>query len=96
MQCANPNCSTKLLYLRDGSLRLLELQMPAEVHFPSDDSGFSTRLRPRKFFWLCGACAEVLVISQWTSSGLVLRSRCHKEAENRDGRNVAQSRWNAA
>jgi hypothetical protein len=96
MQCANPDCSTELLYLRDGSLRLLELQMPAEVHVPSDDTGFSIRLLPRKFFWLCGACTEVLVISQWTASGLVLKSRCNKEGENTESRIAEQSRWNAA
>src|SRR5664279_765850 len=96
MQCANPRCSTELLYLREGSLRLLELQMPAEVHLPSYDTGFSGRLLPRKFFWLCGACTEVLVIGQWTLSGVVLRSRCHKEGENGESQIAAQSRCSAA
>src|SRR5664279_1697196 len=96
MQCANPRCSTELLYLREGSLRLLELQMPAEVHIPSYDTGFSGRLLPRKFFWLCGACTEVLVISQWTASGLVLKSRCNKDSENSQSRIAARSRLSAA
>ena len=28
MQCANPQCSKELLYLREGTLELLELESP--------------------------------------------------------------------
>ena len=60
-KCANPTCSTPLIYLREGKVFMVE--NPAEP-----------RIRPRgpvlakpkpggrvEHFWLCDACA-----SQWT------------------------------
>jgi hypothetical protein len=96
MQCANPDCSTELLYLRSGSLQLLEQHIPADLGSASDDTGFSARIPPRKFFWLCGECTKNFVIRQWTAGGLLLRKRCHEEVRQKDVQIETKSRLNVA
>jgi len=96
MQCANPNCSTELLYLRSGSLRLLEQQIPADIGFTSDDTGFSARIPPRKFFWLCGECTNYFVLHQWTAGGLLLLNRRIEDAQRKDVSIQKTSRLNVA
>jgi hypothetical protein len=74
MQCANPQCSKELLYLRKGRLDLLELDSHAHDRAPGDDGGFPINTFPSKFFWLCGECAKTHFIKRWTASGVVLES----------------------
>jgi hypothetical protein len=75
-QCANPQCSKELLYLREGRLALLEMESHANDQ-PPDDGAFAMRPLPSRFFWLCGECANTYVVKRWTPSGLavVLRNR---------------------
>jgi hypothetical protein len=77
MQCANPQCSRELLYLREGRIKLLELESNADDPFRPDDGSFAMNCLPSKYFWLCGECAEIYTLKRWTTSGLVLvlRSR---------------------
>jgi hypothetical protein len=75
MQCANPQCSKELLYLREGRIELLELELQSDDQFRPDEGAFAMKSLPSKFFWLCGECAKAHVIKRWTTSGLVLASR---------------------
>src|ERR1700704_3175111 len=50
MQCANPQCSKELLYLREGTLELLELESPSDNQFRPDEGAFATRPLPNNFF----------------------------------------------
>jgi hypothetical protein len=75
MRCANPQCSKELLYLREGTLELLELESHSGNQFRPDEGGFAMRSLPSKFFWLCGECAKTLMVKRWTTSGLVLVPR---------------------
>jgi hypothetical protein len=72
MQCVNPQCSNELLYLREGTIELLELDSHADDPFRPDEGGFAMRSLPSKFLWLCGECAKTLIVKRWTTSGLVL------------------------
>jgi hypothetical protein len=72
MQCANPQCSKELLYLREGTLELLELESPSDNQLRPDEGAFAMRSLPSKFFWLCGECAKTHIVKRWTTSGLVL------------------------
>lgn len=74
MKCANPGCSNRLLYLRAGSLRLLELE-DAYDKLQGETCAFSVRSAPARYFWLCGECSKVIAIGKWTSAGLVLETR---------------------
>ena len=75
MQCANPQCSKELLYLREGGLWLLELESHADDQLPPDDGAFAMRSLPSKFFWLCGECIKTHIVKRWTTSGLVVALR---------------------
>jgi hypothetical protein len=72
MQCANPQCSKELLYLREGRIQFLELESQSDDQLRPDDGAFAMKSLPSKFFWLCGECAKTHEIKRWTSSGLVL------------------------
>jgi len=80
MQCANPQCSRELLYLREGTLNLLEMESHSVDQFQSDVSAFAMRSVPSKFFWLCGECTKTLNLKRWTTAGLVLVLRNQKTA----------------
>ena len=80
MQCANPQCSEKFLYLREGTLELLELESHSDDQLRPDDSAFAMRSLPSKFFWLCGECTKTHIVKRWTTSGLVLVLRNQKTA----------------
>lgn len=80
MQCANPQCSKDLLYLREGRLELLELELYSRDHISADDDGFPIRSLPSRFFWLCGECTKTHIMKRWTASGLVLEFHAVKFA----------------
>ena len=81
--CANPQCSKELLYLREGSLQLLELESDSDDQSEQDDGAFATKHLRSKFFWLCGECSKTHIVKQWTTSGLVLELRNQKTAGGR-------------
>jgi hypothetical protein len=76
-QCANPQCSKELLYLREGRLELLDLESHASDQLGPDDGAFSMRSVPSRLFWLCGVCTKTYVVKRWTTSGLVVGLRSH-------------------
>jgi hypothetical protein len=79
-RCANLQCSKELLYLREGSLRLLELESDSDDQSPQDDGAFAMKPLRSKFFWLCGECSKTHIVKQWTTSGLLLVLRNQKSA----------------
>jgi hypothetical protein len=80
MQCANPKCSKELLYLREGSLQLLALELDSDDQSRQDDGSFAMKPLRSRFFWLCGECSKTHIVKQWTSSGVVLMLRNQKKA----------------
>lgn len=72
MQCANPQCSKELLYLREGRLALLDMESHANDPPRPDDGAFAMNCFPSEYFWLCCECAEIYILKRWTSSGLVV------------------------
>jgi hypothetical protein len=82
MQCANPPCSKELLYFREGRIELLELESHADDQFRPDEGAFAMKSLPSKYFWLCGECAEIYILKQWTTSGLVLVLRNRETADS--------------
>jgi hypothetical protein len=76
-QCANPQCSQELLYLREGRLELLDLESHASDQLRPDDGAFAMRSLTSRLFWLCGVCTKTYVVKRWTTSGLVVGLRSH-------------------
>ena len=95
-RCANLQCSKELLYLREGSLRLLELESDSDDQSPQDDGAFAMKPLRSKFFWLCGECSKTHIVKQWTTSGLVLVLRNQKTAGGRAQSDYSCSRRNDA
>jgi hypothetical protein len=83
VHCANPQCSKELLYLREGTIELLELESHSDNQFRPDEGAFAMRSVPSKFFWLCGECAKTLMVKRWTTSGLVVVPRNQSTAGGR-------------
>ena len=82
-RCANPRCSKELLYLREGSLQLLELEPDSADQARQDDGAFAMKPLRSKFFWLCGECSKTHFVRRWTTSGPVLVVRSQKPAGGR-------------
>lgn len=77
MKCANPLCQHHLLYLRGGTLRLLELECAPESRLQGACGSFSVLRHAARYFWLCPECSRILVLRRWTPEGIVLESRSH-------------------
>jgi hypothetical protein len=82
-QCANPQCSKELLYFREGTLELLELETQADDRARPDDGAFEMNSLPSRFFWLCGECTKTHILRRWTTSGLILTLRSQTMAGSR-------------
>jgi hypothetical protein len=81
-QCANPQCSKELLYLREGRLASLDMESHANDQPRPDDGAFAMRSLPSSLFWLCGECTKTYVVKRWTISGLVVALRNHTGDSN--------------
>jgi len=75
MQCMNPKCSQDARHLQDGTLRLVELDVPPEDRTQRSDGGFPVCSVPSRYFWLCAECCRLWTIKRWTLAGLLLESR---------------------
>lgn len=75
MKCANPSCTSTLVYLRGGVLRLLEMESTPADRLHGHGDGFPVCRPSARYFWLCGDCARVLELKRWTAQGLILESR---------------------
>jgi len=60
--CANPNCGKPLHYLREGRIFVFDVAS-------GTDGVNEKRTRRLEHFWLCGACAQTMVVQQ-SSEGI--------------------------
>lgn len=60
-KCANPSCSTPLVYLREGKIFIMERLAPAQVR-PAGPVLVKPSNRV-EHFWLCGPCSAELTIT---------------------------------
>ncbi len=61
-KCANPSCSTPLVYLREGKVFMVENATPAESA-PEIQSNKPKTVRHVEHFWLCGPCSANLTLA---------------------------------
>jgi hypothetical protein len=64
-KCANPSCSTELVYLREGKIFMVEAPAQAQKSEPSPKP-----LNRVEHFWLCGPCAAQLTLAYDRRSGV--------------------------
>lgn len=72
MVCANPECRRDAHDLQNGTLQLMEMDVPPEERLEGNDYGFPVCKVPSKFFWLCATCSRILRMKGWTGTGLIL------------------------
>jgi len=68
-KCANPSCSTPLVYLREGKIFMVE-----SPQLRTDKEG-TIILRPKppnrvEHFWLCGPCAAQMTLTYDRQRGI--------------------------
>src|ERR1700722_3618597 len=68
-QCANPNCSKLLRYLREGRIFAFDIPDPRG---PVISGRIAHR---REHYWLCGACAQSHVVVQTCEGGVLVVAR---------------------
>ena len=74
-KCANPECSTTLLYLREGKVFKVE----SDANSPVAPIG---RKQPRKVehFWLCGPCSSHMTLIYDSEQGVRVTAKPRKAA----------------
>ena len=58
-KCANPSCSTQLVYLREGKIFMMEADGQAVI--PA--SAAKKTARRVEHFWLCGPCSAQFTLA---------------------------------
>jgi len=72
-KCANPECSSRFQYLRDGRIFKVELDENGEPYHPGANSKF--RVARVERFWLCPECATGLTLKYEPALGVCLERR---------------------
>lgn len=62
-KCANPSCSTPLLYLREGKIFMVESQQQPRVELVNAVPTKSKASNRVEHFWLCGPCSGELTLT---------------------------------
>lgn len=66
-KCANPSCSERFKYLRDGKLFHIELQADDQpVPLPTAGKPY----HHMEHFWLCGQCARQMTLAYSKARGI--------------------------
>ena len=66
-KCANPSCSTSLVYLREGKIFMLEVLPRAVAVESTDMRKAASRV---EHFWLCGPCSAQLTLAYDSQQGV--------------------------
>lgn len=78
-KCANPSCSTPLVYLREG--KIFRMEQPQEPQ-PEGNSGPRKKALPARVehFWLCGPCsAEMTLVYDRTAGVRVIGKKSKQQ-----------------
>jgi hypothetical protein len=77
-KCANPSCSTPLVYLREGKIFMVESQQSQLDILAAVPIGSKVPNRV-EHFWLCGPCSIEMTLIHDRERGLeVVRKAVHK------------------
>jgi hypothetical protein len=60
-KCANPSCSTPLVYLREGKIFMMENPMGLQA-VDNQDQGKSSSSPRVEHYWLCGPCSTEMTL----------------------------------
>ena len=63
-KCANPDCSTPLIYLREGKIFMMDQSADPKSKIPVKFKGHV------EHFWLCGPCSRHLTVVYQPGNGV--------------------------
>jgi len=63
-KCANPACSTPLIYLREGKIFMMDQSADPKFKIPVKSKGHV------EHFWLCGPCSRRLTVVYQPGNGV--------------------------
>lgn len=79
-KCANPSCSTPLVYLREGKIFMLEY--PSGPQPVLDKAQASVKPSARvEHFWLCGPCSAGMTLVHDCKDGFLVVRKNHRAAK---------------
>jgi hypothetical protein len=73
-KCANPSCSTPLVYLREGKIFRMESAPGRQPANNADQTGQASAARV-EHFWLCGPCSARLTLVSDDKQGVLVRPK---------------------
>jgi hypothetical protein len=71
MRCANPMCGQLADDVFQGTLSLVELEIPPDARIAGDGTGFPVCTVPSRYFWLCPACSKTMEVRSWTQDEVI-------------------------
>lgn len=79
-KCANPSCSTPLVYLREGKIFTMEYASGRQPTKNVDHTGRASPARV-EHFWLCGPCSARLTLVYDRKQGVLVRPKPERAAK---------------
>jgi len=77
-KCANPSCSTPLVYLREGKIFMME-QPPAPREVVTPEQGKQASPSRVEHFWLCGPCSAEMTLLYDKKGGVLVVPKTQKK-----------------
>ena len=68
-KCANPSCSTPLVYLREGKIFMIETEH-SQTHVDGTILIRSKASNRVEHFWLCGPCSQEMTLTYDRQRGI--------------------------
>lgn len=78
-KCANPSCSTPLVYLREGKIFMMD-HPPGPQPVRQTEVGKQVAPGRVEHFWLCGPCSAEMTLVYDRNSGVLVLPKAHKAA----------------
>lgn len=76
-KCANPSCSTPLIYLREGKIFMMEQAPGRPVAAPEEGKhALPSRV---EHFWLCGPCSAEMTLAYDNKGGVLVLPKPQKK-----------------
>lgn len=77
-KCANPSCSTPLVYLREGKIFMME-HGPAPEPLRTPGHGNKMPAARVEHFWLCGPCSVEMTLVYDSKAGIRVLPKSEKK-----------------
>ena len=78
-KCANPTCSTPLIYLREGKVFMVENPADSKIRPQGPILAKPKPAARVEHFWLCGPCSAEMTLAYDPAQGVTIRPKIKKQ-----------------